>query len=256
MGHLFGAVAMIPTFIYRDEDVAGDSIALTGSEVHHMIKVMRLVKGEMVHLIDGRGTGHICEIASIDGRKAECRIIKTIKNGGEPGLFLTLAIGLSTASKFDTVLEKGTEAGISRFIPLLTEKGKVKVGEKSAVSAKMKRWRRVVEAAVKQSGRSRIPEIMEPLSFGEFIGGCDKAETALFHPGDRSDNIPDLIDLKSKSTFTIIVGPESGLSSSELETAGERGIIKISLGPRILRTETAGIIIPAILIYMAEMVKA
>ncbi len=247
---------MIPTFIYKPEDASESMIALTGAEAHHMIKVMRLGRGEMVQLIDGRGTGHICEIASIDGRKADCRIIRTIKNGGEPSLSLTLAIGLSTASKFDTVLEKGTEAGISRFVPLLTEKGKIKLGEKSAVSAKMKRWGRVVEAAVKQSGRSRIPEIAEPISFKEFIAGSEAAETALFHPGDRSDNIFESIELKSKSTFTIIVGPESGLSSSELEAAGERGIIKISLGSRILRTETAGILIPGLLIYMAEMVKA
>ena len=199
---------------------------------------------------------HICEISSADVKNVSCHIVKSIKNSGEPHLQLTLAIGLSTSSKFDTVLEKGTEVGVSAFIPLLTEKGKVKLGDRSAVGRKMTRWRRVCEAAVKQSGRSRIPAIADPIAFDDFLSTCDPARVALFHPGDRMDDINRSIDLITNNQLTIVVGPESGFSKAELDQAADRGMTLISLGSRVLRTETAGTVLPALLIYLAEIVKA
>ena len=247
---------MIPTFIYQSNDRVDDLIRLSGPEAHHITKVLRLNRGEMVRLINGQGMAHICEISSADVKDVSCRIVKSIKNSGEPHLQLTLAIGLSTSSKFDTVLEKGTEVGVSAFIPLLTEKGKVKLGDRSAVGRKMTRWQRICEAAVKQSGRSRIPAIADPIVFDDFISTCDPARVAMFHPGDRMDDINRSIDLISNNQLTIIVGPESGFSKAELDQAADSRITHISLGSRILRTETAGTVLSALIIYLAEIVKA
>jgi len=256
MGHLFGTRKMISTFIYRREDVSEAIIVIGGPEAHHISKVLRLGRGDMVRMIDGQGTAHVCEIAAVDSKKISCRIIKTLKNSGESSLYLTLAIGLSTATKFDIVVEKATEAGVSRLVPLLTEKGRVKTGDKGAVTRKMQRWRRICEAAVKQSGRSRIPHIDEPILLPEFLAGCDPAETVIFHPTDREDNIADAIKLSSVQKLTILVGPESGFSAGEIEVARSRGMTAISLGDRILRTETAGTVLPALMIYLWEKAKA
>lgn len=256
MDNLFGKPEMISTFIYQSEDLTDDMITIGGSEAHHITRVMRLGRGDLIRMIDGQGTAHICEISAVDTRKLNCRIIKTLKNSGESGLYLTLAIGLSAAVRFDTVIEKATEAGVSRLVPLVTEKGKAKTGDQGAATRKMQRWRRICEAAVKQSGRSRIPEISGPVSFNDFMADCNSAGTVLFHPTDREDNITAKVELKGLQKMTLLVGPESGFSAGELEAARSQGIATISLGERILRTETAGTILPALIIYLWEKAKA
>jgi 16S rRNA (uracil1498-N3)-methyltransferase len=247
---------MIPTFLYKADDMAGDTIIISGTEAHHIARVMRLDRSDMIRMSDGQGTTHLCEISAITPKKINCRIIKTLKNSGEPGIHLTLAAGLSASFKFDTIVQKATEVGVSRFVPLLCNKGMVKTGDKAALKRKINRWRRICEAAVKQSGRSRIPAIERPIDFIEFLDNCDPKETFLFHPGDRSEDISILTNLKTKQEITIIVGPESGFSPSELEAARDHGISIITLGDRILRTETAGIVLPALVIYLSDIVKS
>jgi 16S rRNA (uracil1498-N3)-methyltransferase len=195
---------------------------------------------------------HVCEMVSTRGRQVTCRIVKSIKNSGEPRLYITLAIGLSTGSKFDTIIEKGTETGVSRFVPLLTEKGKVRISEVAAAARKVNRWRRVGEAAVKQSGRSVIPKIDPPISFSDFIRICIPNETILFDPGGRFENIRKLIPLGEGPHLTLVVGPESGFSPTEMAAARERHIAVIGIGPRVLRTETAGVVLPALVVYLSE----
>lgn len=247
---------MMQTFIYNPGDQTGDCITVSGAEAHHIASVLRLGPGDMVRLIDGRGTSHVCEISESRRRAVTCRIIKTLKNSGEPSLHLTLAIGLSGSAKFDVIIEKATEVGVSRFIPLLTEKARVKVGDRAAATRKMRRWRRVCEAAVKQSARSVIPDIAEPIAFDQFIEGIDPTEAILFHPGERVDDIAGMTGLRERKRLTLIVGPESGFDRAETDAARSRGIALVSLGPRTLRTETAGIVLPALCIYYAGPVKA
>lgn len=255
MGILRGASDMILTFLYCPDDIDQDIITIRGSEAHHIAKVLRLDRGEMIRMVDGQGAAHICEISSISPKKVDCRLIKTLMNSGEANLHLTLAIGLSGASKFDAVIEKGTETGVRRFVPLLTDKSKIKLGDKAAIARKLKRWQRVREAAVKQSGRSYLPDIDAPVSFETFIAACDPAETFLFHPSDRIDNFSTIIKLGVRNHISILVGPESGFSAAEIDLARKRGILCISLGSRVLRTETAGVVLSSLVIYLSEMVK-
>jgi 16S rRNA (uracil1498-N3)-methyltransferase len=247
---------MIPTFIYPTDEVMNNTIILRGDEARHISAVLRLGRGEQIRMIDGRGTAHICEIVSIASQTVSARIIKTLKNSGEPRLHLTMGIGLSNSSKFDTIIEKGTEVGVSLFVPLLTEKSKVKTGDKGAATRKMNRWQRVCRAAVKQSGRSRIPDISRPVEFYQFLEHCNPEETCLFHPGEGREAIETLPNLQNKSCLTVLIGPESGFSPAEIQTVRERSINVISLGNRILRTETAGVVIPALVIYLSERAKA
>lgn len=241
------------TFLYSPDDCDGRFIVVKAAEARHMKAVLRLKTGDMVRLIDGQGTAHLCQIDGFKGKDVLCSIIKTVRRSGEADISLTLAAGLSSGYKFDVVIEKGTEAGISRFVPLLTDKGKVKVEESAKLKRKMNRWRRVAEAAAKQSGRSVIPEISEPVKFSDYISGVDKAHTWLFHPqtGESRSNWPKY----SVAEVTVVIGPESGFSPAEIELAKQRNINIISIGDRILRTETAGIIIPALFIYLADSVK-
>jgi 16S rRNA (uracil1498-N3)-methyltransferase len=119
----------------------------------------------------------------------------------------------------------------------------------------MNRWSRISEAAVKQSGRSVLPAIDRPISFEEFVTGQKPGQVFLFHPSDSAVDLKTAVADLSTSEITLVVGPESGFSDRELALAAERGLATISLGQRILRTETAGMVIPALIIYLHELVK-
>ncbi|MEZ5359089.1 MAG: RsmE family RNA methyltransferase [Candidatus Zixiibacteriota bacterium] len=246
---------MIQTFTFNPSDKDGDRIILSGPEAKHISSVLRLGKGDTVRLIDGTGEAHICEITELAQKSVICGIIKTTRNSGEAALSVTLAVGISTASKFDTVLEKGTEVGICRFVPLLTEKAKVKLENKSAIAKKLDRWNRVCEAAAKQSGRSKFPAISEPMSLADFISTINPEQAILFHPESETTNLNDFINTYNESSITVITGPESGFSKGEIELIKGKNIPIITLGDRILRTETAAIVCPSLLIYFKESFK-
>ena len=246
---------MIQTFIYEPSRQDGNRITIDGLEAKHMSSVLRLGQGETVRLIDGHGTAHICEIQKTGSKKIICGIIRTVKNSGEPALDLTLAVGLSTGSKFDTVIEKGTEVGVARFVPLLTDKSKVKIGDSGNVKRKMNRWERVCTAAAKQSGRSIVPPIDHPVRFDEFISGVKSSAAIIFHPDEKATALAAVLETLDNHSLTILIGPESGFSPGEIKLGVDRGISIISLGERVLRTETAGIVLSALTIYQYEILN-
>lgn len=243
------------TFIFNPADRNDTRITLSGTEAKHAASVLRLGKGDTIRLIDGSGEAHISEIVDLSPKSVTCSIIKTIRNGGETSLRVTLAAGISSASKFDSIIEKGTEIGVAAFVPLLTQKAKVKLEKSSAMAGKMKRWSRVCEAAVKQSGRSKFPHIVEPVSFTEFINGLAPEQSVLFHPESPTTTLAEFITTYDQLELTVITGPESGFSKDELALAGERNIPVINLGERILRTETAAVVCSSLLIYFKESFK-
>jgi len=246
---------MISTFLYDPKDRKDDMLKIRGAEAHHIVQVLRLQKGDIIRATDGQGMSHVCEIKTTASKSVNCAIVKTVRNGGEPGLDVALAIGISTATKFDLVVEKGTEAGVSRFIPLSTEKGKVEIREEGSLTRRMSRWRRVCEAAVKQSGRSVIPSISPPIMFSDFIPACIPEETILFDPEHGDADFERIIGPYASKRLTMIIGPESGFSSEEINLARKHKIPIIGLGDRILRTETAGVVLPAMAIYLADYMK-
>lgn len=244
------------TFIYKTADKYDDIIYLSGTEARHASKVLRLPVGEIVRLIDGQGEAEICEIAKITAARIECRVIKKVRNSGEASLSVTLAAGLSQASKFDSIIEKGTEVGVREFVPLITEKGKVKLDKPGVVTRKMNRWQRVGEAAAKQSGRSILPFINEPISLEEFLEKSDSQSTILFHPDGIQITASEICSNIKGNEITVITGPESGFSPDEISSVLRKNCAVYSLGDRVLRAETAGIVFSALAIYLFESAKA
>ncbi|UCD63359.1 MAG: 16S rRNA (uracil(1498)-N(3))-methyltransferase [Candidatus Zixiibacteriota bacterium] len=227
--------------------VDGDSVVLPRAESHHAAKVLRLRKGEIVILADGLGCAYRGEITRLGrGAPVQVRIHSVIRNFGEPQVRLTLATGLSTGSKFDTVVEKGTELGVSRFVPLITDRSTVKVDDPRRAMAKLSRYEKVALAAMKQSRRSLRPEITSPVTFENYMKEIDgESVNLLFHPG-ASAAFRDAALAPGAKRVNLIVGAESGFSDDEIASARDRGVTIVSLGRRILRTETAGPVICAL----------
>ncbi len=239
-----------PVFFAPPANITDNGIELEAVESHHATDVMRLTAGKLVIVVDGLGNAYRGEIAKAGKSKSVLvKVHSQIRNFGEPAVILTLACGLSTGYKFDTVIEKGTEIGVKRFVPLLTEKSKVKVDDPKRASSRVTRFEKVALAAMKQCRRSYRPEISLPLAFNDYISQADRTSANLiFHPSNDSKPFQSL-DLKSTvRRVNILVGPESGFSDSEVALAVDRGFVPVSLGKRILRTETAGPTICALLL--------
>jgi len=242
----------LPIFYCPPERRRDDTIELPVDESHHAVSVMRLSQGDRVIVIDGVGTAYRGEIARIIGRKkVQVRLHLEIRNFGEPAIVLTLAAGLSVGSKFDTVVQEGTELGVKRFVPIISERSKVKLDDPTKASAKMRRLERVALAAIKQCRRSYRPDISLPVSFAEYMKQVDGGDLKLiFQPGDRAPSLEQIpIDAQTKR-ITALVGPESGFTPDEVALSGKAGFISVSLGPRILRTETAGPVVCALVMNM------
>jgi 16S rRNA (uracil1498-N3)-methyltransferase len=230
-----------PVFYAPPGSLQGDSVLLSSEETHHARSVLRLRDNAQVIVVDGKGTAYKGTIESSRGKRELVVVIhNTVRNFGEPMVKLTLAAGLSEGSKFDAIVQKGTEIGVSHFVPLATEKSKVKIENEQKAKARVRRLERVALSAVKQCRRSYCPEIVPITKFSEFIKTVDKgALKLLFHPDSKSTAFKFRETAGEYKKAVILIGPESGFSRPEIEAAAAAGFQIASLGHRVLRTENA-----------------
>lgn len=213
-------------------DPPGDAteVRLEGREYHHAVRVRRLRLGEAVEVIDPAGRCHTARVESIE-KDAVVLTLTGSAPSRESRLELTLAQALIKPDNFELVLQKGTELGVTRFIPVISERVEVRA---ERVEKRHDRWLRIIEEAVKQSGRSVMPELLEPTRFstildreGEKVILDADAPRGSFNPDDRA--------------VTLLIGPEGGFTEDEITLAKSRGCRSLGLGPRRMRAETAAI---------------
>ncbi len=240
----------VPVFYAPPDNRRDNLVSLPAQESHHAIAVMRLEPGARIIIVDGCGMGYRAEIVSATKKSVEARIISEVRNFGEPTARLTFAGGLSAGIKFDTVVEKGTELGVKRFVPVISEKSKVKLDDPTRALTRRNRLEKVALAAMKQCRRSYRPEIATPLTLRQFLEESDRGDVNLaFIPGDNSVPLDSVRFDGRIDRATILVGPESGFSEPEVEKINAAGFKMVSLGPRILRTETAGPVAIALVMH-------
>jgi 16S rRNA (uracil1498-N3)-methyltransferase len=209
----------------------GDVLSLSKEEAHHLYKVLRAGAGDTVEIVDD---ARRLFVAELDGeRQATLLEERQIDRRGEGKVVLYQAV--PKGRHMDLVVEKATELGVSRVVPLSSERSVVRL---SRGDGKVRRWRRVAEAAARQSLQLRIPEVVEVVSFSEAVR--EAGETGL-HLHNGLD-LPPLEDVVTGAMVGLFVGPEGGWSDGELEMAGESGLRFASLGPYRLRSETAGMV--------------
>lgn len=231
---------MPPVFFAPPENIGEDLIVLPRDESKHARQVLRLTPGAIVMVVDGLGSAWRGEISGGDAWSVTVLTHQQLRNVGEPSVRLTLAVGMSQVSKLDAIVQKGTELGVIRFVPVISEKSKVKLDDLARARSRVRRLERVALAAMKQCRRSYRPEIAEPLTFGEFLAESDSETLKLvFHPGDGARSVSDITMPASLRRVTALTGPEAGFSDDEIGRAQVAGYTVVSLGSRILRAETA-----------------
>ncbi len=230
-------------FYLSSDAINGETVRFSNHESHHLRRVLRHCPGDEVTAVDGCGHWFLIQLTAVSNTEVSGRILRQRENVGEPSIRVALAQALPKNQKMDLTLEKGTEVGISEFIPFISERT---IKQREDIPA---RWSGLVMAAMKQCGRSRLPAIQPICTSAQLIERFARYERVLFaHPA--AENISVALTASSGSAL-VIIGPEGGFSSPEVTAFQQAGARGFSLGERILRTETAGLVVAALLIYGA-----
>ncbi|MFC1569818.1 RsmE family RNA methyltransferase [bacterium] len=227
------------------KNIKDDHLTLIDQEVHHLLRVKRHKKGDIIWAVDGNGSAYEVELINLSKSTALGHIIQIRRKLGEPMAELTLAQAMIKGERFDWVIEKCVEIGVRRIIPLMSDKTILKAG-----SGRLNRWKRIALGAMKQCGRSMLPEITEPKSIKQVSAmGADCQHRFIAYAGQDSQSIHiEKPDNHLTPKAICMVGPEGGFTDFEIEMARENGYTPISLGNRRLRAETAGIVLSTIIL--------
>lgn len=220
------------------------SVGIGQDETRHLRDVLRMRGGERVHVFDGNGREFLCEVTNIGRRDSIARIINEISpTAPESPLELTLAAAILKGDKFDWVVQKAVELGVSRLIPTITSRCDVKLKDSAK---RVERWRKIVLEASKQCGRAKLMLVDEPAEFQRSIAFAESITESAAMLFSERDGIS-LSRVSPANILTAFTGPEGGWEDSELAAATERGVRIVTFGGRILRAETAAITVSALL---------
>jgi len=217
----------------------GREVELPVQAGEHLARVLRLDRGHPLRLFDGSGDEYEAELASLAKRSVTARVLESAEaEDRESPLRITLAQGIARGEKMDWILQKATELGVARIVPIVTDRTEVKLDAERA-ERRVAHWEAVVASACEQCGRSRLPEVGEPVKLADWAASLDESAGLRLALNPEGDLTPR--DLPASAHATLAVGPEGGLSSHDLAALGAAGFRGLRLGPRILRTETAGL---------------
>jgi 16S rRNA (uracil1498-N3)-methyltransferase len=220
---------------------AQTTVTLTADEARHLRDVLRLKAGDEVYVFDGRGREFRCSVSTTKRDSAELQIEAEIEPAKpESQLQLNLCVALLKGEKFDLVVQKATELGVTQITPLITRYADIHLRDQSDATKRVTRWQRIALEAAKQSGRAFVPEISLPVAFEvalDFAGGIMFSEGS----GETFDS------LTETNSITALVGSEGGWADEEIEAAQARNFHIVTLGGRILRAETAAIAVTVLL---------
>ncbi|MCL2286315.1 MAG: 16S rRNA (uracil(1498)-N(3))-methyltransferase [Firmicutes bacterium] len=241
----------MPKYFFKPEQLQGDKVILDGETAHHLLHVLRTKTGEIITLCNGEAIDYNAEVRQADAKKTrlECKIIQQSPSLSEPSIKTTLYQGLPKNDKLETIIQKCVELGVSVVIPVMTSRSVARLKNDTKKAA---RYQKISESAAGQSMRGIIPKIHEPLSFANAIKQFDKtALTIVAYEEEKERTLKAALSQQHKN-INIWVGPEGGFSKGEVDALTDLGAIPVTLGPRILRTETAAISILAQVLCLTE----
>jgi len=224
---------------------AGERMTLSGDAANHIARVLRLRVGDPLTLFDGRGGEYAAQVTEFQGGKVIAAVGEHHAIERESALEITLLQGIARGDRMDTIVQKATELGVTRIVPVINERSVVKITRETA-HRKHAHWRAVAIAACEQCGRNRLPEIAQPQSFVDASHVDTKSSTRyiMLAPGAA---VALLTAASGPAPIALLIGPEGGLSPVEVDIATRAGFSACSVGPRILRTETASLAAIAVL---------
>lgn len=242
-------------FYVEEPQIRESEIVIVGEDVNHIKNVLRMHPGEQVMVCDGKGSDYLCEIESFPEKQVKLTIVKKQLSDGELPVKLYLFQGLPKSDKMELIIQKAVELGVTEVIPVAMKRSIVKIEDKKKEAKKLERWQAIATAAAKQSKRGIIPKVHSVLSYREALNYSKDMELKLF-PYENAKDIDKSRELvataPNRKSIAIFIGPEGGFEDKEIEEVESIGGQIITLGKRILRTETAGFTMLSILMFEIE----
>lgn len=242
-------------FYVHTEQIGENTIDIIGGDVNHIKNVLRLEQGDWVVACDGEGTDYVSRIASLQSECVTLTVEKVQETGTELPTHIVLFQGMPKKDKLELIIQKAVELGAKEIVPVMTKRTVVKLQEPKKVKKKLERWQTIAEAAAKQCDRGVIPIVHEPVSFRQALKMAKQLEYNVI-PYELQDGIHTSREIVAeacqKSSLGIFIGPEGGFEEEEVALATEQGAKPLTLGKRILRTETAGMALLSILMFQMQ----
>ncbi len=232
--------------IFTPQAITSNSIlVLAEPQSHYLSKVLRMQAGRELILFNGEGGEYSAEISAVHKKHVDVSVKEFSAENRQSHLQLELAIGVSRGERMDWVLQKATELGATKITPLLTERTEVKLSGERA-DKKIEHWQQILISACEQCQRNILPELSEPKNYSDWVVQCDAELKFVLHHRD-SKGLP---AEKTPQSVTLLIGPEGGLDDDEIAQALTQGFAPLTLGPRVLRTETAPIAAISLVQYL------
>lgn len=241
-------------FFVEPSDVKGNKVLMRGTDVNHIRNVLRIRPGEDLRVSDGAGHSWLCCVDRYEENTAVLDILKNLDEDTELPSKIWLFQGLPKGDKMELIVQKAVELGAFCVVPFAAKRSVVRLDEKKG-QKKQARWQLIAKGAAEQSGRGIIPEISAPVSFEEALREAEKLDVVLI-PYELEEGMAGTVrtigKIRPGQSVGIFIGPEGGFEEAEVEKAESAGACAVSLGKRILRTETAGLAALSILMYHLE----
>ncbi|MCM1045238.1 MAG: 16S rRNA (uracil(1498)-N(3))-methyltransferase [Candidatus Gastranaerophilales bacterium] len=236
-------------------NITDKSVIINGSDVNHIKNVLRMKQGEEISVSDGQdGREYRCGIVELSEERIRCELRFIKEEGVELPAKVYLFQALPKADKMEYIVQKAVELGVYRIIPVAAKRCVVKLDEKKAKS-KIARWQGIAEAAAKQSKRAIVPQVADVMTFAQAVECAGSLDQKMipYELAEGMDKTRILIDkVEPGQSVAVLIGPEGGFEEAEIASALACGIEPITLGKRILRTETAGLVVLSWLLYKLE----
>ncbi len=237
-------------FFVDEKDIYESQITMKGDDVSHISKVLRLKPGDIIETCDGNGTDYEVKIEEVQKNIIKTTILNRRPSRSEANLKVILFQSIPKSTKMDFIIQKCTEMGINTIVPVVSARTIVKLETEKDEIKKVERWSKIAEEAAKQSKRGMIPIIGMPISFDKAIQEAAKLDMAIIpYELETAHSLKKTFENKNINSIGIFIGPEGGLEDFEIEKAINNNIVPVTLGPRILRTETAGFVALSCVMY-------
>lgn len=235
-------------FFIPPEWITPDGVVLKDETARQISHVLRLRSEQRIVVLDNSGVEYEVELLDVGAKESRARLVEKRLCAGEPGVTLTLFLGLTQREKFEWMLQKCTEVGASQFVPVISARSLVQ--DARDADRKLERWRSIVREAAEQSHRGRIPVVQPAVSFSRALKmpGADSL-ALLAWEGEHTLGMREALRRRAERGVALFIGPEGGYSAEEAEQAITAGVLPISLGARVLRMETAAVVAAALAMY-------
>lgn len=236
-------------YFCADDNIKNNTVKVTGGDARHLKTILRAKEGDNISIVT-ESSEYNAEIIEINKENIICEIIEEKETNNETKINVTLCQGIPKQTKMEDIIQQNVELGVKGFIPLMTERTVVKLNDKDREQKKLERWRKIAKESSKQSKRNIIPTVEDIVNVKELLERLKEENAEIIVPYELEDMklLKDVLSVP-KENYYIIIGPEGGFDIKEIEMFKEAGAHIVTLGKRILRTETAGIATASVIMY-------